>query len=113
MWCRSGEEQFTVGRASSVAGSVEHKECAHCAKARAGSSSRGSSSLCSATLMNEVTNFFLPNATSAASFDGRQVYMNVCEGPTAVDRQTREKIDLQEVVEGGSNGCSRGLARVR
>ncbi len=39
--------------------------------------------------------------------------MNVCEGTTAVDRQAREEIDLQEVVEGGSNGCSRGLARVR
>ncbi len=57
--------------------------------------------------MNEVTNFFPPNDTSAGSYGGEQVYMNVCEGPSAVDRQAREEIDLQEVVEGGSNGCSR------
>ncbi len=63
--------------------------------------------------MNEVTNFFAPNDTSAGSFDGGQVYMNLFEGTSAVDRQACEKIGLQEVVGGGSNGCSRGLSSWR
>ncbi len=107
------KSRSTVGRGSTVAERAEHSESARCTKVRAGSTSGGSSSLCSATLMNEVTNLFLPNARRAGSYDGRQVYMNVCEGTSTVDRQTREKIDLQEVVEGGPNACSRGLSSWR